>query len=256
MAITIVASTVGDEAATTTATATFADYTPAENDVVVLFRTSATNANPNVAFPASGWVNPLGEQTFVEPSDSSMSLVCVYHLVTAGEASGVTTTYACPTMLSGVGNDGHTFGVVLRGVDATSVVDAIGSFAEAGTAATHTLPALAGADLSAGSTVVGFVTPDGLGTYTTPAGWTLLETSPGTYQGGVMLVRDTTTSAGVDIAATNITPSVSDEYCSISIAFTDAGGEDPEPGQPTVQVRVGGVWTDYEMFVRVGGVWV
>lgn len=192
-------------------------WTPAVNDVVV-FWVSSTAAAVTITIP-SGWINPLGGTTDVE-SDSH-EMCCVYHLVTAAEASGVTRTYTA-TNLYDATQTGQVAGCVIRGVDPNSVIDSANSTSDLANSATpHILASLTGTNLLNDSLVMSAVAKDTTGTYTTPSGWTVA-TSANTNQALSLLIRVDYTTAGSNVAATNITPSVGDEYCSITAAFTEA----------------------------------
>lgn len=222
MAITVpTGGTATGSANSASPTVTFTGYTPATNDVVVFFIALATNlAGTVMAGPPSGWVNadPAGGTTRVESDTCSM--MAVYHAVTSGEASGGTTAYTATALIATAQNH-EVSAVVLRGVDPTTRLDSSASgFSTANAATPHIFPALVGANLSTNSMVVGGVINDGTASYTTPGGWTLRATSA-TIIRSWCGTRDTLTTAGVAVAATNITPSVGDEYCAYTLAFTE-----------------------------------
>ena len=103
----------------------------------------------------------------------------------------------------------------------TTPIDNFGTAADSGNTVTpHVLPGITGTGsaLSADSLVVRAVSKDSTGTYTTPAGSTMRQTSNST-SGTWLGTRDAYTTANTDVTATNITPSAGDEYCSISVAF-------------------------------------
>jgi len=196
---------------------TFANYVPLQNDLIV-FWASSTGTALTMTEP-SGWVNPLGAGVDVE-SDSHQ-LVCAYHFVTSGEASAVTLTYTA-TNWYGATTTGNVIAVVLRGVDTTTPIDSANStFSSTNTVTPSVLASLTGANLSTGSLVLSGVCLDGTGTFTTPAGWNQIATS-NTNQGKWVGYNTTLTTAGSNVSATNITPSVGDEYASITMAFTPA----------------------------------
>lgn len=198
---------------------TFASYTPQLNDVVVMFPSDSAGGVGVSAIP-SGWVNPLGGTTRV--ISDSHQLLAIYHVVTSGEVSAVTTTYT-GTNLFDSSAFGNVAGVVLRGVSTVTPIDSTGTaFDSTDTVTPHVLPGLTGTNLSTGSLVLSCVTKDGGGLYaSTPAGWTQLTNTNngnGMWQGYLQAA----TVANVDVPATNITPSAGDEYAAITIAFTAA----------------------------------
>lgn len=220
MAVSVV-STAAVQTTTASPSLTFGSWTPALNDVVLLWSKVVSTAI-TITVPA-GWVNcdPSGGNTNV--SSDTGSGAAIYHLVTSGEVSGVTTTYTATSLWNSTVN-GNVTGIVLRGVDSTTPIDSSAvAFDNANTVTPHVLPALVGANLSSNSLVVGCVAADGNGTYdTNPSGWTIqIQNNAFTRKGSAIATRDTLTTAGSNVAATNITPSVGDEYVSYTIAFTE-----------------------------------
>jgi hypothetical protein len=204
--------------ASNTPSVTFGGYTPALDDAVALFCASTSGAA--IGAEGSGWANMFTAGTIVTPADGTVAIAGVTHRVTSGEVSAVTTTYSVPGLFN-VTETGEVIGLVVRGAHAT-LLDSANSAFNASPVTPHVLPGLTGADLSNGSLVVSAVFPDAMETYSTPSGWTLVSATTGTNQGGAVFRRDTLTAAGVDITATNITPSASDEYASITIAIAAA----------------------------------
>lgn len=208
-------------AMTTTASpaVTIDGYDPAANDIVVAWVASTSGAT--VSAVASGWVNVLGGTTSAGPGDGTVQVACLYHVVTAGEETANTNSWTL-TNLWNVTETGEVIAVVVRGADSTTVLDSAASAVDATIAATHILAGLTGANLSTGSLVLSAVFPDALETYTAPSGWTSITATSGTNQGGHAFRRTAVTSAGVDVSPTNITPSSSDEYASITVALLEA----------------------------------
>lgn len=189
---------------------------PIENDYVVLFASSTTTAT--ITVPAT-WENALGGTTDVESDAHQMC--CVIHRVTSAEDAADTVTFTA-TNLYDATETGEVVGVVLRNVSTVTPIDSANSaFDSANSVTPHVLASLTGANLSTGSLVVSAVAKDGTGTWTTPAGYTALA-SRNTNQGLAAYSRNTPTTSGVNVAATNITPSAGDEYTSITVAFTKA----------------------------------
>lgn len=185
-----------------------------ENDVVVFFASSSV-ISATMTEPAT-WVNPLGAGVDVE-SDAHQ-LVCAYHIVTAAEDTANTDAWTV-TNWYGANVTGNTIGVVLRGINTSGVVDLANSALITGNSTTHVLASLAGASLSDRSIVIRCTCSDGTGTYSNiPGGNTAIQTSNSTTAKWVGR-RDALTTAGVDVAASNITISTTNEYASISVAF-------------------------------------
>lgn len=203
---------------------TFSGYTPVEGDVVYLFTSALGNGNLTGGAEPAGWVNPLGTGVVTEPSDSSMSTVSVYHVVTSGEASGVVTTYTATNLWSGA-QDGEVLGVVVRHASGSVSVDDASGLSEAGNADPHILPGLTGANLSTGSLVISGVAADETAAtlYTTPVGWESAVAPSGTNQAAWLGARDGGTVEGVSISATSIDVSLASEFGAITVAFGPAG---------------------------------
>jgi len=148
-------------------------------------------------------------------SDTHTALA-MYHKVTSAEQAAGTTTYGA-TNVWNTANSHFAGGIVLRGVDPAAVIDSVAvGFDSANSATPTVLPALVGANLSNDSFVVGYVSAQGNGTWTPPAGWTERQDN----QGGAIYTHNTLTVAGTNVAATNVTPSAGDENACFTIAFT------------------------------------
>lgn len=188
---------------------------PAEDDIVVMMPSSTTTSS--ITIP-TGWTNALGGTTDVESTGNVHQACAVVHKVTAAEALAATVTFTA-TNLYDVAETGHTLGCVIRNVDPNNIIDLANS-KSGGAATPHVLASLEGDNMATGSLVVGRVAKDGTGAYATrPAGWGFVVTS-NVNMGGALLRKEVLTTAGTDIAEANITPSASDEYVSILIAFT------------------------------------
>ena len=233
---------------------TFTGYTPLENDIVVLFPSSTTvlGVVADASLP-SGWSNPLGDG--VEVNSDAHGIACLIHTVTAAEESGGTTTYTATNALDAA-ETGNVTGCVIRG---SSGVDAANSTFNSGNTVTpHVLASLPGGSLSDGSQVISCVAKDGTGAYSTdPTGWTGLVTS-NTNQGKWLGRRDALTTAGVDVSATNITPSAGDEYASVTLAFVITGSPTNDPTVTWADTDTGGTIVDdivaaIEIKVSAGG---
>jgi hypothetical protein len=220
MAISVVATNSSTGSNGAAVSITFTSYTPVVDDIVVIL---AANGSTGSNLPLkSGWVNchPSGASNVVA-SDSHVA-ACHYHKVTSTEATNGTQTYSLNAWPAGYGDYA---GIVLRGVDPTTPLDssAVG-FNSANSATPHVLPALTGANLSSNSLVLGFLNQDNQGSasWTTPSGWTQRIVAPTTVgTGGVIYARNTLTTAGTDVLATNVTPAAGQEYAAFTVAFTE-----------------------------------
>lgn len=230
MAVTVQDSASALITASRSPSVTFGSYTPQLNDVVVMFPNS-DSAAATIVTP-SGWVNSVGVSTADVKSDAHQ-MCSVYHLVTAGEVSGGTTTYT-PTNLYDTTQTGGVVAAVLRGVDTAAVIDDSNTGLDSTVGATpHVLPLLLGGNLSTGSLVIGTVAAANNGTnYATPSGWTLTVSRSG--RSPAMYQRTALTVAGTNVAATNVTPDVGDKYVAITLALSAA----PLPPRPQVITKV------------------
>jgi hypothetical protein len=219
---------------------TFSGYTPRENDVVALFVSSTTvlGAVVDGSLP-SGWVNPLGSGA--EINSDAHGMAAFYHLVTAAEESGVTTTYTATNALDAA-ETGYVQGVVVRRVNPSAPIDGFNTAQDSGNTVTpHVLAGITGSGvLLDGSLVVSSVAKDATGAYSSvPGGWTQLR-ADNTNNGRWLGVRDTYTTVNTNVNATNITPSAGDEYCSITLAFAKvpAGNATATPAATSVAVAL------------------
>lgn len=199
---------------------TFTPYYPVENDVVVVFPNSTTTAT---VADVTGYTNPLGSTVDVESDSHEIS--CAYKVVSAAEAADQdgTVTFTL-TSWYGANETGNILGVVLRGVDPAAVVDSINSWTVDTNTSAHHLPALTGTNLSTGSLVISCITIDAsTSPYAIlPAGWSWLTSSVANHA-SALLVRNTMTTAGVDVADTAITGPATDEGAAITIALSKLG---------------------------------
>lgn len=187
-------------------------WQPKTNDLVELWVALPTSTTITVP---SGWVNVFGGNTVVDSGQHT--LYCIYHLVTAAEETAATLFYTA----SGV----HTsatctiLGVVVRNVDPTNPIDSAASTFSATATATHVLASLVGSNLTDDSLVLSGLAADGTGQPTPPDGWGTITGAGGTVQSNFLFSRNVHTTAGVNVAATNVV-SVSDEFASITVAHT------------------------------------
>ena len=193
-------------------------WDPMVNDFVLLFPSSVntvTAVNPNPA----DWSNVLGVGQHLN-AGAALGFVLFYHFVTSAEATANTTTYG-PTVFQAV-ETGNVAALVVRGVNLTTPIHKVLPLGDASTTTVtpHVLPALTGANQPtiSGCLVVGGLAKDSLGTWTTPGGWSAI-VSNNTNQGKWIGTRTTPTTAGTDVAATNVTPSGGDEYGSFTLAL-------------------------------------
>ncbi len=203
--------------ATATRGATFDSsmWIPKANDLVVIFCASVDATS--VATPA-GWVNALGSGIGV--SSDAHTLACFYHWVTSAEETAGTVAYSAAVF--GTAVSGNTAGIVLRGIDTSTPVDATATaYDSSDTVTPHILPGLTGADLDTGSLVVSCIAVDGTGTYTMPVGWGL-EYGTSSNQGIYLVVNNNPTISGVTVPSTTVIPSAGDEYAAVTVAFKAA----------------------------------
>jgi hypothetical protein len=167
----------------------------------------------------SPWINPLGGSTYVASDQHCMC--AVHRLITSAEAAAATRTYTASGLFS-PSRAGIAGGFVVRGVDPTTPIDDISvAFSSVDTANPHSIPGLPGSNVGTGSLVVSCAYPDGAETYPGAADYTTLIAQATGAAGRSFWLgsRDTLTTAGVDVAATPITPSVGDEFVAMTFAF-------------------------------------
>lgn len=218
MAVTVVASSTGGYSGTS-GPSVAASWTPLENDLVIVFiGSTSTVANGS---GVAGWTDTgIG---IVDPGDSSCALKSVWHLVTAGEEAVNTTSWSLVNLFSG-SETGRYLMIVCRGVDASSPIDAVGSWFQDTTDNSAELAAV-GSDVDNGSLVVRCIISDGANrTFTTPAGHTWLQNG-GSNNGGWLGYLNTPTAVGVATPAAATTMSTGDEAISFSVAVRMAAGD-------------------------------
>ena len=201
---------------TASPTISFTSYTPIENDTIVMW--SASSSGATLALVPSDWINVLGGTAIATPGDGTLAITCLAHIITATEASTGTTSWT----FSGMWNTpevGETIAVIIRGVNTTNPINAATASFNASPVATHVLAEVSGASLDTGSLVLSGVFPDNLQTYTTPAGWSSISATTGTNQGGHVFMNNNLTIAGTSVSPTDIIPSSTDEYASITVAL-------------------------------------
>lgn len=211
MAVTVITSSTGGYSSVTGPNVT-ASWTPLENDLVIVFvGSTSTVANGS---GVSGWADTgIG---IVDPGDSSCAMKSVWHLVTAGEETGSTTSWNLANLFAGI-ETGRYWMIVLRGVDSSSPIDAVGSWFQETTDNAAEFAAV-GTDVDNGSLVVRCIMSDGASrTFTTPAGHTKLQDG-GSNNGGWLGYLTTPTTAGVATPAAATTMSSGDEAISFSVA--------------------------------------
>jgi hypothetical protein len=199
-------------------------WTPAENDIVVLFAASTTTLA--AAADTADWLSVLGDG--VEVNSDAHGYAAFYHVVTSGEAGG-STTFTATNMLAAA-ETGNCIGVAVRGADPDNPIHvAAAAFNSGNTTTPDVLAALTGATQPTitGCLVVRGICQDSTGSYSDPASHTSV-TSNNTNQIHQVWTRDAATTAGADVDATNVTPDAGDEDCAITIAFLAA------PGTPAV----------------------
>jgi hypothetical protein len=236
MAVTVEGSVGTSYTSTRSPVITFG-ASPVEDDIIVAYIGSIGSAAFTSGDEPSGWVNCLADNTVLDPADSSVFACFLYHVVTNAEDTAHTTSWTLTNLWANA-ETGDIAACYLRGVDTAAIIDAFGSTVEPNNAATHTLPVVAGASIaSTGGLVLRGVIKDTNGTYTTPAGHTIV-TSTDVNHGVHLVTRDTTATATTDVAVVNITPSGADEYISVSLVFTPLGGTDATATPAAISVAV------------------
>ena len=211
---------------------------PAAGDFIYAGVATASSGSTQQA--VAGWPNLLGaEGTELVTSDSTIAFVLVGHEVTGGEAG---TTAWTITDLFTVGETGITAAICVRGGDLADLVDGFGSDMQATTGTPFRLAAT-NVNTAGGTAQTPTVT-DGLpirwllkdttGTFTTPAGHTL-QIAGNTNSALSIFTRDTAAVAATDIASTNVTPDVGDEFLSATITVPPAGAPPPS-GDPAIVI--------------------
>jgi hypothetical protein len=220
MAVTVESFAANSTAGNNDVTITFpGTYTPLEDDIIFLWcgknavGLTYTNASPWVEVQTGGFA----------PSDDSMRVSVIYRVVTAGEESGGTLTYDASNVWS-ANSAGATIGVALRGVDTAAIIDSFGTTDQATTGTSHSLAGLTGANLSTGSLVLSGIFADGAGAsdYAEPTDWGTVQLNASQMRSAVFSL-DAATTASVDVDQVAIT-GPGDEFVSVTVAFTAAGG--------------------------------
>jgi len=194
--------------------ATFTSWTPALNDLVILFCSDNLQGR-TIAIP-SGWINPLGGTTDVESDAHEMC--AVYHWVTQAEVDAVTMTYTATDLYDASVTTGRTSGIVLRGVDTTTPIDGSGTWSITTNSTSHHFPAVVAGDVTfSNDLVVRAVAHDGTGAYTNPAAHTV-STNDTATQSMLVSTRDALTTAGVAVADTTVTQGTTGEGVGITLA--------------------------------------
>jgi hypothetical protein len=196
-------------------------WDPAENDFIIVWVSSQSTISSSAN--TANWTNVLGNNVASNHTAAALGQAAWWHRVTSGEATANTTTYAETVFTANeTGNAGV---MVVRGVHTTTPINVFNTI-EVASVTPHILAGLTSATSSQPTVtdclVVSCVAKDATGAYTNnPAGWTQASTF-NTNQGKWWGHRTAATTAGVDVAATNITPSAADEAMSITIALTPA----------------------------------
>jgi hypothetical protein len=206
----------------------------ADGDVIVVWATAATVSSLDAVI---GWYSVLGGVTSV--NSDSHSQASAYHVVTPEEAGQTSWTI---TNFFSAGETGIIQAVRVRNVGLAAPISAAASTVDSANAASpHILAGIASGSVTVNDgLVLSAVGSDGGTTYTTPGGWTVQQSyTPAPAQS--VYSRDTLTTSGVAVAATNVTTSVGNEYASITVIMN------PTPHTMTTLTPNGtvssGVWT-------------
>lgn len=180
--------------------------------------------NGSITDPAAqGWDNLLGGTTMLIPGDSSICMTMLRHEVTAGEEAASTTQWIVTGFWT-VARVSEVQAAVARGVDPTRTAVVVTTVTNASNSTIHVLPGVvAGSVPDTGDSVLSGVMADDLSTYTTPATHTMIATSNVTA-GSWIGHRNTDTTAGVAVDATNITASISGESAGITVIVGATSG--------------------------------
>lgn len=200
----------------TVSTGTITSYTPQANDVVVILIQLPQSTTAPFTLP-SLWFNPLGGST-VATSPSGANMIAVAHLVTAAEATAVTTAWTLTNLLD-VSKQGSRVAFVVRGADPAAPVGA--SAVAGGNSNSMGVPGItptkSGSLVVAGGGGNSFSTS---ATYTIPgAPWS---TTVGTTSGTNIrfaIQSSTPTTAGVAYAGVTVPISRVDDWTAVTIAF-------------------------------------
>jgi len=205
----------------TVSTGTIPSWTPQVGDVVVILIQLPQSGTVTFTLPA-GWLNPLGGAT-VATSPAGANMVAVYHVVTAAEATAVTTAWTLTNLLD-VSKQGSRVAFVVRGADPNAPIDV--SAVASGNSASLGIPGVT--PTKSDSLVVGggggnsFSTSETVTAPTAP--WS---TTVGTLSGTnirFVVQCSTPTVAGSPFAGVALTISRTDDWTAVTIAFAAAGG--------------------------------
>jgi hypothetical protein len=233
--VTALLGTTAAYSSTQTVGMTFSGYVPQIGDIIYFFINNSVGATA-ITTPA-GWVNVLGGNN-ISAAGAACSSVGIYHVVTAAEVTAVTTAYTA-TNLFNSGATGRAGGCVLRGADSVVFVDDFNTTSSSSGTTTHVLSGLTGANLSTGSLILGGLGGSNLATYTVPSGWTqVILNSGGTTAMGLMS-NNTPTTAGSNVASTNVTCSVSMAYSNITVAVLPSDLPGPVAYNATGTIAIG-----------------
>lgn len=195
-----------------------ATWTPQEGDYILVALQSPAS-DTTVSLP-SGWdeIVPI-----MDPGDLSMTTQALYHVVTSAEETAVTNTWTLTGLWGGSPRVTNYVLVVLRGING---IDSAASALQDTTINPFALPSLSGANLSSNSVVVSMIIADSSSRYyVLPAGYDSIAEG----FGGIAIIRQTLTSAGVDVSATNIYADRGDEFCAITVALLQVSGAEESP---------------------------
>jgi len=220
-------------------TATFTSWTPALNDLVILFCTDLLQGR-TITIPAT-WVNPLGGTTDVESDAHEMC--AVYHWVTQAEVDAGTLTYTATDLYDASVTDGRTSGIVLRGVDTAAPIDGSGTWSITTNSTSHHFPAVVAGDVTfSDDMVVRAVAHDGTGAYTNPAAHTSSTNATAT-QSVLVSTRDALTTAGVEVADTTVTCGTTGEGVGISLAVAKIPPPPKDTAASIAETPAESTWT-------------
>lgn len=205
----------------TVSTGTIPSWTPQAGDIVVILIQLPQSGTVTFTLPA-GWFNALGDTT-VATGSAGANTVVVYHVVTAAEATAVTTAWTLTNLLD-VSKQGSRVAFVVRGADPNAPINV--SAVASGSSASLGIPGVT--PTKSDSLVVGGGGGNSFSTSATvtapTAPWS---TTVGTLSGTnirFVVQCSTPTVAGSPFAGVALAISRTDDWTAVTIAFAAASG--------------------------------
>lgn len=194
------------------------------DDVVISFIRIGVGSSSAMTLIAN-WnnANPAGNNVISQ--GGSVSMVTLWHAVTAAEVTAATRSWSFTSLLNAA-QTGAVYTFVVRGADPTNPIDAFGEAVSASAANPEVLAGLTGSDISnTNDVVLSCVGGDNTATYTDPANWTLGAKNGGGQNAGASYSwAGSAPTPGTNFDSTNITPSTGATYASNTVAIRAPGG--------------------------------